>query len=336
MGGQLSCVGLDHWRSSTGEGYRSRPHPSLFYIPSLQVIPLCGNRTFVFLDEDTIVSGRVTENARPSLTFFDLSSDEKPITSFLTLALLDEEGEEGELLQIRLNLGIPIHPGPELQARVPFFVDHSQQMLFVFAFVVDSDGDLVATDPIAIPLSELGGWARAGVSHAEWNEWSEFSVVVSIDDPRRATFTMGSRFVTIDIDAVTQAVIDAQLFPTAAKIPIPLLVHNLSPYRRVRVEWESFGPHCQGVSGVWNTVSRIRENGSYCRTAEVHVEPTSDILMTEDGLIAVNMVWAYSTFRPLDTNPTNHSTYRTVLSIRSRFYPFNRFQFPHDTFKTLP
>jgi hypothetical protein len=259
------------------------------------VISQCGNRAFVFLDENTIVAGRATENARPSLSFFDLPSDEKPITPYLTLALPDKGGEEGASLRIQLCLGVPIHYGPELQVRVPFVVNPSQQTLFVFEYFVDPDGDSVATPhSITIPLSGLRDWARADVSRVEWGEWKHSSVDVFIDDCARAAFTMGSRFVTPDIDAVIEAVIDAQPLFTA-KISIPLLVYDLSPHRQMRAEWESSKPHCQGISGVWNTVASIRENGSYCRTTQILAEPTSDILMTEDSLIVLEMVRLWST-----------------------------------------
>ena len=247
-----------------------------------------GNRAFIFLNEDTIVAGRPAENLRPSLAFFDLSSDEKPITPYLTLALPDEGGDNGGLLRIRLNLGIPIHLGPELRVRVPFTVNRSQQILFTLVFFVDLGGDLVAVPQcIAIPLSALRDWTRTDAPLVGWDEWKRSSIPLIIEDPDAATFSMGSRFVTPDIDAVIEAVIDAQpLF--AAKTPIPLLVYNLSPRRGMRVGWESSKPHCQGISGVWNTVTSIRDN--YCRTTQIIAEPTSDILMTEDCLIVVEMV----------------------------------------------
>jgi hypothetical protein len=260
------------------------------------VLSQCGNRTFIFLDESTIVAGRATENARPSLSFFDLSSDEEPITPYLTLALPDEGYEEGASLRIRLNLGAPIHYGPELQVRVPFVVNPSQQILFIIMFFVDPDGDSVGVPhPITIPLSALRNRTRAGALRMEWDEWKRSSVSVVVDDPDRATFTMGPRFVIRDIDAVIDAIVDAQPLFTA-KISIPVLVYNLNPHRRMRVGWESSKPHCQGISGVWNTVTPTGENKSCYRTTEILADPTSDILMTEDSLIVVEMVRFLSTF----------------------------------------
>ena len=278
------------WDWTTGDLIRvggvSPAHP-FPYLPASQVLSQHGNRAFIFLDENTIVTGRPTENARPSLSFFDLSTDEKSTTPLLTLALLDEDSEQRGSLRIRLNLGIPIHHGPELRVRVPFFVNPSQQMLFTAVFFVDSDDDMTAMPhSFAISLSALREWARADVSLAEWNEWMyESPVPVVIEDPDRATFTMGSCFVTPDMDAV----IDVQPH-LATKASIPLLVYNLSPYHRVRVEWESSKTHCQGISGVWNTVAPVRDNGNSCRTTQIFAEPIPAILMTEDSLIVLEMV----------------------------------------------
>jgi len=296
------------------------------------VLPQCGNRAFIFLNENTIVAGRTTENASPSLSFFDISSDERPIAPYLVLALPDEGGETGGSLGIRLNLGIPIHHGPELQAHLPFVVNPSQQILFAFVFFMDSDGDL-AEKPhsITILLSVLRSWACADVSHLEWDEWRHSSVGVVTHDPDRATFTMGSRFVSPDIGAVIEAVIDAQPLFTA-KTSIPLLVYNLSPYRWMRAGWEYSEPHCQGISGVWNTAAPVHEDGSYWRAIQVLAEPTSDILMTEDCLIVVELVRPWPTFRRPSTgstNPANHRALRTAPSSHSRSCPFNHFWFPH-------
>lgn len=264
-----------------------------------------GNRAFIFLNENTILTGRPAKNARPSLSFFDLSTDKKPASPFLTLALPDGDSEWSGSLRIRLNLGVPIHRGPELGVRVPFFVNPSQQMLLVVAYFVDSDGDLTALPHcIAIPLSALREWARTDASFVEWNGWKYSSMLVVTEDPDRATFTVGSRFVVPDMDTIIEAFIDAQPLFTA-KTSIPLLVHNLSSRRRMRVVWEPSGAHCQGISGVWNTVTPIRENGSNCRTIQVFAEPTSDVLMTEDSLIVVEVVRPWSTFIPWKYSPWN-------------------------------
>lgn len=285
------------WDWTTGDLVQVRavsPTHHFRYLPSLQALSQHGNRTFIFLNEDTIVTGRPMENARPSLSFFDLSADDKPITPFLTLALPDEGGEQGGLLRIRLNLGVPIHNGPELRVRVPFFVNPSQQMLFVVVFFADSDNDFITLPHcIAMSLSVLRNWARAEVSFVGWDEWRHSSVPVDMEDPDRATFTVGSRFVVPDMGAVIDAIIDAQPF-FAAKIPIPLLVYNLSPRRRMKVGWESSEAHCQGISGVWNTVTLIRENGSHCRTTRILAVPISSIFMTEDSLIVVELVRPWS------------------------------------------
>ena len=225
------------------------------------------------------------ENGNPSLSFFDLSSDEKPTTPFLTLELPDDGGAEGGSLRIRLNVGLPIYPGPELRVQVPFFVDPSQQMIFMLTFFVDSDGNLVEQPhSITMPLPVLRSWAHAGVSWAGWNEWRGSPVEVPIDHPYRATFTMGSRSVTLDVDAIQP--------PATMGTLIPLLVYNLNPRRLMRVGWEPSGPHCRGISGVWNTVTRIPENWSGCRSTEFRVELTSSLLMTEDGLVIVGRVWS--------------------------------------------
>lgn len=255
-----------------------------------------GNRAFTFLNRSTIVTGRPTENSKPTLSFFDLSANERPIAPFLTLALPDEDCEQRGSLHIRLNLGLPIHHGPELQVRVPFFVNPSQQMLFVVVFFVDSDGDLtIMPHCFAISLSALLKWAHVGTPLVEWNEWRYSTVPVVTEDPGRATFTMGSRFVAPDMDAVIEAFIDAQPLLTA-KTSIPLLVYNLSPHRRMRVGWESSQAYCQGIPGVWNTASPVRNNGSNCRTTKIIAEPTSDILMTEDSLVVVELVRRWSNF----------------------------------------
>ena len=322
------------WDWTSGDLVRVRTAPQTHPfggLLSLQVLPQCGNRAFIFLNDNTIVAGRATESARPSLSFFDLSSDERSIAPYLILALPDEGGETDGSLRIRLNLGIPIHHGPELQVHLPFVVNPSQQILFAFVFFMDPDGDLVAKPhSITIPLSILRGWARADASHVEWDEWRHSSVGVLIHDPGRASFTMGSRFVSPDIGAVIEAVIDAQpLFTT--KISIPLHVYNLSPYRWMRAGWESSGPHCRGISGVWNTVAPIHEDGSYCRAIQILAEPTSDILMTEDSLIVVELVRPWAMFhRPSSggTNPINYRVFRTAPSSRSRSCPFNHFWFP--------
>jgi len=248
-----------------------------------------GNRAFIFLSENTIVTGRLTEN-NSSLCFFDLSSDEEQITPYLTLALRDGEDEVGGSLRIRFNLGIPIHHGAELRVRVPFVLNPSRQILYILVSFVDTDGDLMTTPlGIAIPLSELRDWARTDASLVEWHEWRHPSMPVIIEDLDRATFTMGSRFVTPDMDAVIAAVIKNQ--PNFdVKASIPLHVYNLCPHRGMGVKWESSQPHCEGIPGVWNTVALIHGNGSHFQTTRVLAEPTSDILMTEDSLIIVETV----------------------------------------------
>jgi len=130
----------------------------------------------------------------------------------------------------------------------------------------------------------------------EWDKWWHSSVGMVIHDPDRAAFTIGSRFVAPDVGAVIETVVDAQSLFTA-KISIPLLIYNLSPYRWLRARWESSGPHCRGVSGVWNTVAPIHGDGSCCPTIQILAEPTSDIMMTEDSLIVVELVRPCPTFR---------------------------------------
>jgi len=317
------------WDWTTGDLVKVRVIPSAhssWCSPTFQVLSQCGNRTFVFLNEDTIVAGRPTENASPSLSFFDLSSDEKPIVPYLTLGLPDEEGNCGGSLRIRLNLGIPIHLGPELRVRVPFVVNPAQQMLLTLVFFVDPDDDMIVMSQrcIAIPLSTLQDCADGSL--AEWDEWRLSSPPLIAGDPRRATFSMGSRFVTPDMDAAIEAAINAQPF-FAATTQIPLLVYNLSPHRRMRVWWEPSQPHCQGISGVWNTVAPIRDNGSYCRTTQI-LAKASNVLMTEDSLIVVEMVRPWSKFILWRYSPRNYRSRRAVLSSHSRFYPFNRIQSP--------
>lgn len=284
------------WDWMTGDLVQVRlVSPALFlcYLPAVQVLSQHGSRAFVFLDENTIVIGRPAEDAGPSLCFFDLSVDEKHITPFLTLALLDEGNRQRGSLRIRLNLGLPIRYGPELRVRVPFFVDPLQQMLLIFVFFVDSDGDMVPMlHPLAVPLSALRTWARTAATLVEWNEWARASIPVIADDPGRATFTMGSRFIVPDMDAVIEAFINAQ--PLSPKTLIPLLVYNLSRRCRVRVEWENSKPHCQGIPGVWNTVAPTSDDESRFRAIEVLAEPTLDALMTEDALIVVEMVRPWS------------------------------------------
>ena len=253
----------------------------------------------MFLDENTIVAGRATENASPSLSFFDLSSEDESITPYLTLVLPDEESGEGGSLGIRLDRGIPTHHGPELRVRVPFVVNPSQQILFIFVFFVNSDGNLVTARSITVPLPVLRDWARADVSRVEWDGWKDSSTGVAMDCPGGASFTMGSRFVIPDIGAVIEAFADAQS-PFACKMSIPLFVYNMNPHRRMRVGWEPSKPHCQGIPGAWNTVVPIGENGSYLRTTEILAEPTLSVLMTEDNLIAVGKVRPWSPFHPLE------------------------------------
>lgn len=285
------------WDWTTGDLVRVRSislaHP-FRYLLAFQVILQHGNRAFIFLDENTVITGRPAVNGTPSLSFFDLSVDEKSITSFLTLALPDEDGRQHGSLHIRLNLGIPIHRGPELRVRVPFFVNPSQQTLLIVPYFVDSDGDMIATpNSFAISLSALRKWAHPDTSLAERSqlsdEWMHSSVPVITMVHNRAPFTMGSCFVAPDMDVVAEALIDAHLHSTT-KASIPLLVYNLSPRHRLRVEWESSKEHCRGIAGVWNTVVPTRGTESPCRVTRIFADPSSEILMTEDSLIVLEMV----------------------------------------------
>ena len=290
-------MGLDDRGPSASKARLSSPPARLCYLPALQELPQHGSRAFIFLDENTIVIGCPAGDGRPSLCFYDLFADEKQMIPFLTLPSLDEDSEQGGSLRMRLNLGLPIRRGPELRVRVPFFVDLSQQMLFVSVFLVDSGGVMVAIlHSLAVPLSALRGWAQPGAPLVDWNDWMRASIRVTADDPSRATFTMGSRFVAPDMDVVIEAFIGVQ--PLFAKTIIPLLVYNLSPRCRTRVEWEPSKPHCQGIAGVWNTVVPTSGHARCLRITQVLAEPTSDVLMTEDTLIVVEMVcpWSKSTF----------------------------------------
>ena len=89
IGGYFGCVELDQWGSSVGEGCSPSPFFSAFTF-HVAVLPQCGNRSFRFLNENTIVVDRTTENARPSLSSFDRSSEDRPIAPYLMLVLSDE------------------------------------------------------------------------------------------------------------------------------------------------------------------------------------------------------------------------------------------------------
>jgi hypothetical protein len=282
-------VGLDNWRFGSGERHPSESVRAPRSLSTLQVISQSGNRTFVFLNENTIVAGRVTEDVGPCLSFFDLTSNQEPIGPFLTLAFPDEDCGHGLSWRIRLNLGIPIHHGPELRVHVPFVVNPSQQILVIVAFLVDSDD--TPSHRIAIPLSVLGDWVRADASLLEWSDWIRSSVPAPVENPYTATFAMGSRLVTPRMDAIFEAIIDAQP-PFTTRTQIPVLVYNLNPYRRMRVAWNPSQPHCEEMPGVWNTVTLTQDNGSYCRTAQLLARPMLEAYITEDSLVLVEMVRA--------------------------------------------
>lgn len=276
------------WDWTTGDLVRVRPIPrarQFCYSPNLQVLSQCGNRSFIFLNEDTVVAGRTMGDGRPSLSFFDLASDNKPVIPFLTLTLPHVRVATDVSWAVRLNLGIPIHHGPELRVQVPFVVNPTQQMLFVLVFIVGSDNIPMVSHSIAVPLSKLRDWARENWSLVEWEHWRQPTVSVPTEDPYRATCTMGSRFVVFDF--LTFIVVA----PAFAAEPISMaLVHNLNPHRLMRVGWDSSGPHCQGIPGVWNTVTRANENGSHRRSTQIRPASTLNVYMTEDNLVILEMV----------------------------------------------
>ena len=256
-------------------------------LSTLQVFSQSGNRTFVFLNENTIVTGRVMEDVGPCLCLFDLALNDESAGPFLTLAFPDEACEHGLSWRIRLNLGIPIHHGPELRVHVPFVVNPSRQILVIVAFLMDSDD--TPSHCIAIPLSVLGDWVRSDASLLEWSDWIRSSVPAPVENPYIATFSMGSRLVTPRMDAIIDAIIDAQP-PFTTRTQIPVLVYNLNPYRQMRVAWNPSQPHCEEITGVWNTVTLTQDNGSYCRTAQLLAKPILEAFMTEDSLILIEMV----------------------------------------------
>lgn len=281
------------WDWTTGDLVRVRViHETyrFWYLSVLQVLPQCGNSSFVFLDDQTIVAGHTTEDGGPSLAFFHLASDQEPA---LTLALPNVDPEDGVSWRIQLNLGSPIRHGPETQVRVPFFISPSQQMLFVLTFIVDSEGIAIASDSIAVSLSKLRDWTREGLSFVDWEDWEKSTVPIPAGDPCRATFTMGSRFVFPNSAAFIVA-----LLPFIVE---PALVYNLSPHRLKRVEWDSSLPHCQGIPGVWNTVTRIQEDGSRRRFIQIPPESTLDVFMTEDNLVMLEMVRPGQRISSVDT-----------------------------------
>jgi len=150
-------------------------------------------------------------------------------------------------------------------------------MLFILAFIVGSEGIVIASHSIAVPLAKLRDLTQEDASFVDWEDWEKFTVPILTGDPCRATFTMGSRFVV----PYFAAFIIAQP-PFAAE---PALVYNLNPHRLKRVEWDSSQSHCQGVPGVWNTVTRAQEDGSRRRSVQILAELTLDIFMTEDNLV---------------------------------------------------
>ena len=308
------------WDWTTGDLVRVRTiHPAYFFwcLHAFQVISQCGNHSFIFLSDNIIVAGRSTEDNRPSLAFFDLTSDENPAIPPPTLEYPYEDADDGTLRRMRLNLGIPIRHGPELQARVPFVVNHSQQMLLVTASFTDLDS--VISRSIAIPVSVLRDLAQANVPLVRWEDWERHSVpMLKAGDTRRATFTMGSRFVVPEF-----AILVEPWLPFAAEPDASIaLVHNMSPLRRMRVEWDPSMPHCQAISGVWNTVTTISDNGGYRRAMQVLNELPSDILMTEDSLIVVEMVSLESRISSANTHAAKYRTLRVTPGSRSLFYRF--------------
>lgn len=244
-----------------------------------------GNRSFTFLDEDTIVAAQAMGTNRPSLAFFDLT-DEKRVISPLTLPLPQLSVGNGLSYQIRLNLGIPIRHGPQLRVHVPFVINSSQQMLFIIAFIVGSAGFVIDSHSIAVPLSRLRDWTQETVPNAKWNFGKQDLASALAGNPLRATFTMGSRFVAFNFP--TSFTVEAD-FSALSGISIAR-VHDMSPYYLMRAEWDSSGPHCEGVPGVWNTVIPTRENGSGSRPTQTLAETTVDALMTEDNLVFLEMV----------------------------------------------
>jgi len=254
-----------------------------------QVLSQCGNHSFTFLDDNTIVAGRSTKNTRPSLSFFNLSS-EQPTNPFLVLAFPDGSTDDSKSWRIQLNLGIPIRHGPELQVRVPFVVNPSQQMLFVSVFYVDHTSGITGTSrSIAILFSTLREWAQTDASLVGWSSWEHTAEPVATGNPYRSTFSMGSRFVLSDLSAFVEAIMDE--LPVNAGTSIAL-VYNLGRCRRMRAEWDPSGPHCAEIPGVWNTVVETNQRGYYRRAIQTFEELPLDALMTEDNLIMVDMVRA--------------------------------------------
>lgn len=262
------------------------------YLSALQVLPRCGNYSFVFLNDDTIIAGRRLEGGGPSLAFFDLSSDENPVIPSPTLAFPDGNAESDVSLRMKLNLGAPVRDGPEFKLRVPFVVNASQQMLFILTFRVGSDDTVESSHSITVPLSQLRNWTRENASFVDWEDWKRSTVAIPTGDPNRATFTMGSRFVIFAFGA---------------------LVYNLDPHRLMRVGWDPSKPHCQDVPGVWNTVTLDRENGSDRGLIQIFAESTLDIFMTEDNLVVIEMV-RLSQRSSCPYSPRKYRARRTALS----------------------
>lgn len=224
------------------------------------------------------------EDERPSLAFFDLASDEKQITPTLTLAFPDLDVENDVPWRIRLNLGSPIRNGPEFQARVPFVVNPSQQMLLILVFTVGFDNVITLAHSIAVPLSKLQNWTRENSSFMEWENWQQSTMDIITGNPCRFTFSMGSRFVAFDVSPIVETDI-----PDDPEVSIAF-VRNLSPYHLMRTDWNPSGTHCQGVPGVWNTIALAPEISSHRYLTRIITESTLDIFMTEDNLIILEMV----------------------------------------------
>jgi len=247
----------------------------------VKVFSQYGNLSFIFLDDNTIVAGSV-EDSRPALAFFNLASDEKPVTG---------AGRGHGLTRhmpvswhIRLNLGIPIRHGPELRVRVPFVVSPSEQTLFLIVFVMGF-GTATLTHSVALPLSKLRSWAQEDMSLVRLEDWEESAVRTFTRDPRRASFTMGSRFAIFNDVTPTVAGPD---FADASDIITPV-VCDLNPHHLMRVVWDASSPHCQGVPGLWNTVAPVCENGSHPHRTRNLVESATDLYLTEDSLVILQM-----------------------------------------------
>jgi hypothetical protein len=190
--------------------------------------------------------------------------------------------------------------------------------LLVLGFFMDSDGDIMVTHRIGVPLSALWDWARTGASFVEWDAWKNTTVHLALGGFRVTVFAMGSRLVAPDMDALIRAIMNAQP-PFADKIRFPILVYNMSPYRQMRTVWDPSGSHCQGVTGMWNTVTSAPGDGNFCRTVEILAEATSDVLMTEDSLVVIEMVRFADTALFICAHPAGYRARRIIQSCHSRF-----------------